>query len=109
MSVKPILARKGDPSPMSMRNEVLGLAKTLGIGTVRKCLRNLVILWGNYLINEVAGIPLLIGEHPERWMLDVTIHIQSTKGGPNSMNRSHPLPILYVRDLSNRVSLCPGI
>ena len=27
---------------------------------VRMCLRNLVIVWGNYLIIEVAGIPLHI-------------------------------------------------
>ena len=43
--------------------------------SVRMCLLNLVIAWGNYLIIEVAEIPLYIGGHPEHWMLDVLINI----------------------------------
>jgi len=34
---------------------------------VRMCLRNLGMVWGNYLIIEVAGIPLHIREHPEHF------------------------------------------
>ena len=33
----------------------------------RMCLRNLGIVSGNYLIIEVTGIPLHIGEHPEHF------------------------------------------
>jgi len=35
--------------------------------SVRMCLRNLGIVWGNYLIIKVAGIPLHIGEHLEHF------------------------------------------
>ena len=44
---------------------------------VRMCLRNLGIVWGNYLIIEVAGIPLHIGEHPEHFGCNMSINIQS--------------------------------
>jgi len=42
---------------------------------VRMCLRNLGIVWGNYLIIEVAGIPLRIGEHPEHFGCLVNIQL----------------------------------
>jgi len=43
---------------------------------VRICLCNLGIVWGNYLIIEVAGIPLHIGEHLEHFGRNMKINIQ---------------------------------
>ena len=71
------------------------------------CLRNLGMVWGNYLIIEVAGIPLHIGEHPEHFGCNICqlIYNQSSVRH-NRLKTSHPLLILYVRDLPNRVKFC---
>jgi len=39
----------------------------LDITTYRGVSGSAYVIWGNYLIIEVAGIPLHIGEHPEHF------------------------------------------
>jgi len=53
--------------------------------SVRMCLRILGIVLGNYLIIEVAGIPLHIGEHTEHFGCNMKINIQLSSfiGGAN--------------------------
>jgi len=41
------------------------------VKNVKMCLYNLRIVWGNYLIIEVAGIPLHIKEHLEHFKYNI--------------------------------------